>query len=137
MAITYNGKGVVNGNETEHLDQSLQAAFFNLSTQDGLTALAGGGQAGSVSVAQWQMSRFTTVASSGDSCVLGFSFMGHFRVIINAGANAMNVFPRAGDSINALAINTAFSIPAGKTAIFFCSPGGSPAGGIWNALLSA
>jgi hypothetical protein len=137
MAVTYVGRGVSNGIAGEFVDQAFGAAFFNFSVQDGLTALAGGGQTGATSVAQYQISRFTTVATTADSCVLGFSMAGHWRCIINAGANAMNVYPRSGDQINALGANNPFSIPAGKTCLLFCPLGGSPAGGIWNTLLSA
>lgn len=132
MAVTQTGTGLPTGTENEHKDQSLPAAFFNLSCQDGLTALAGGGQSGATAVSQFQISRFTTVANPNDSAILGFTNLGHWRVIINATANAMNLYPRTGDQINALGLNNPFSIPAGKTALFFCAPGGTPAAGIWN-----
>jgi hypothetical protein len=59
----------------------------------------------------------------------------------NAGANAMNVFPQSTphpqvlgltDTINGLAANTAFSLPAGKAAMFFCA---APA--LWDVIQSA
>lgn len=101
------------------------------SVVDNLTALAGGGQSAS-NTFQPQNARFSTVATTGDSATLRKSLPGLVMTISNAGANSMNVFPYVGDAINALSVNAAFAIPAGKTCQFICySPG------IWHSLLSA
>ena len=53
--------------------------------------------------------------------------------VANAAAvNSMNVFPQTGEFINALAVNTAFAIAAGKTATFTCFGAGR-----WHSILSA
>lgn len=137
MVISASGKGGSFGTAYDYQDSHLLSAFLDLSCQDGLTALAGGGQTGATSISSYQVSRITTVASGGDSVMLGMAVMGHWRFIINAGANAMNVYPRVGDQINALGVNNPFSIPAGKSCFFFCAPSGTPTGGTWNTNLSA
>jgi hypothetical protein len=61
------------------------------------------------------------------------------QVIYNGGANALSVYPQTGEIINGLSAGAAFSVGAGKAAIFV--PGknnsGSPAVGGWIALVSA
>lgn len=136
--VTNTGRGTSTGTDTDEKDASFSAAFFNLSAQDGLTAFAGGGQANAVPVSGYQVTRFSTVANGGDSVLLGLANLGFWRVVINGGVQPMNVYPRVGDQINMAGVNVPFSIPAGKTCMFFCAPGGPPTGGgNWNALLSA
>jgi hypothetical protein len=132
MAITTTGRGVSTGSISEQKDESITHAFLNLSAQDGLTAFAGGGQANAVSISSYQVSRFSTVANSGDSAKLGLSTMGFWRIIINGGFNPINVFPASGDQINLGGANAPFAVPGGKTCLFFCAPAGN-----WNTLLSA
>lgn len=106
--------------------------FLYNSTVDNLTAHAGGGQ-GSATAITAMTTRFTTVASANDSSVLPASQAGLEITVINAAAsNAMNVFPATGEQINALGSNAAFSLAAGKTAIFFCCTAGQ-----WHSILSA
>jgi hypothetical protein len=112
--------------------------------QDSLTAHAGGGQANGVLIVT-QMARFTTVATIGDSATLptaaqlanlvpqSTSPVGGIGITIaNAATNSMNVFPGSGESINALAANTAFAVAGGKTATFWCATAG-----VWHSVLSA
>lgn len=47
----------------------------------------------------------------------------------NGGANDAAVFPATGESINAIAANSAFTVTAGESAVFF------PAGNRWGAIL--
>lgn len=103
------------------------------SSVSGLTALAGGGQAGATPITA-KLTRFTTVATAADSCLLPPAAAGLSGIIImNSGAAALAVFPNgATDTINALAVQTAFSIPAGGRAEFFV-----PVTGKWGVLLSA
>jgi len=95
------------------------------------TALAGGGQAGATLLTS-QIAKVGTVATAGDSVLLPLSTPGHERIVVNATANSMNVFPQTGDTINALSANAAFAMAAGKTAHFYC-----PAAGQWFCNLSA
>ena len=98
---------------------------------NGLTALAGGGQAGAILIAATK-NRFTTVATTGDSALLPVAAPGLHYYVKNAGANSMNVFPNTGDAINALSANTAFALASGKMALFV-----SMAKGSWDALPGA
>jgi len=105
--------------------------------QDNVTAHAGGGQANAFAITG-PLIRVTIVASAADSIVLPPAIRGMEVVVVNdAAANAMNVFPASaaqggvagGDSINALAANTALSVAAvngggaGPT-VFFCFTNG-------------
>jgi hypothetical protein len=101
---------------------------------DGLTATAGGGQATAAPLSSG-VHRFSTVATAADSCRLPPAASGAVGVevnVINAGAASLNVFPAPGDTINALAANAAFALPAGKTCKFL-----STGAGRWYSLLSA
>lgn len=101
-------------------------------TINGLTAFAGGGQ-GSATPLTGMMNRVTTVATAADSVKLPAAVAGLTVVAVNAAAaNAMNVFPNTGDSINALAANTALSVAANKAIVFFCV-----VSGIWHSVLTA
>lgn len=97
---------------------------------DDMVALVGGAQSSSPRLRS-EASRFTKVATAADSCQLpnlGTQEAGGMtRIVINDTANALAVFPSAGESINALAANTALSIPAGQAGIFI--PGAQPTGG--------
>lgn len=132
MAVTATGKSGSDGMDTIRKDQGLTAHYLDLSATDGLTALAGGAQAGT-SLAGYAVSRFTVVATAGDSAQLPLAKAGRMRIVINAdSADAMNVFPQTGEFINALSVDTAFSVAANKVAIFFCAVDGT-----WNSLLTA
>jgi hypothetical protein len=103
-----------------------------LSNVNGLTAHSGGGQ-GSALALTHAINRVTTVAAGGDSVKLPTSVAGETVVVINAAAsNALNCFPVSGDAINALAANTALSIAANTTVIFFCAIAGT-----WNSVVTA
>jgi hypothetical protein len=106
---------------------------MDASYQNGLKALAGGSQPGATLIGGSTFTRFTTVASANDSSVLPPAAAGLSYVVKNAGANSMNVFPNGStDVINALAVQTAFALAAGKTAMFVCFVAGT-----WDVLLSA
>lgn len=99
---------------------------------NGITALAGGGQTGAPVLTQ-DINRVTTVATAADSVQLPKAVPGISVVVVNAAAaNAMNMFPGAGDAINALTANTALSVAANKTLIAFCA-----VAGVWNTVLTA
>jgi len=101
------------------------------STQDNLTAHAGGGQTLATPITAMN-ARFTTVATIADSGLLPQSAAGLIIYVTNAAANSMNVFPYSGDAINALGANTAFAVAGGKTCAFVCYTAGQ-----WHSLLSA
>ena len=104
---------------------------MDASYQNGLTALAGGGQTGATQITR-TISRFTTVATGGDSSMLPPAAAGLSYTVLNSGAASMNVFPTVGDYINAGAVNAAFAVANAKSATFFCA-----VNGYWNAILSA
>lgn len=113
------------------------------SLTDGLVAHAGGGQALGTPIAT-QLARFATVTTLNDSALLPATasiFVAAAAnviassaafTVVNAGAQSMNVFPRTGEQINALGVNAAFALAAGKTANFYCT-----AIGQWHCMLSA
>ncbi len=101
------------------------ADIFNSVTRvtegtDNITAAAGGGQANATKLTG-RINRVTTVATTGDSVVLLSAAPGLDQVVRNDGANSLNVFPSLADAINALGLNNAFALAAGKTAVFYAS----------------
>lgn len=121
------GKWYTNGIGTGFSSQFPTVSFLN-----GITATAAGTQATAV-LLQNVINRVTTVASAGDAVKLPVSAGGLQITVTNTSAtNAMNVFPNTGDAINGAAVNTAFSIPATKTAQFSCAVPGQ-----WHSVLSA
>lgn len=79
--------------------------------------------------------RITTVAVAGDGVKFPVGAQGANMIVTNASANAMNLWPGLGDSINALAANTALSIPAGKTATAFVATLAAPF--VWHVVIGA
>lgn len=102
--------------------QGLNGLFYGTRmAQDNITARAGGTQALGVPITT-PFVRITTSATAGDSVTMPPAVRGNEITIANdAAANAVNVFPAVGESINALAANAAFSltVAAGPT-IFYC-----------------
>lgn len=107
-------------------------SFETMSYANALTARAGGGQALGTPITT-MLTRFTIVATAADSTTLPLSIPGMNITIANAAAaNSMNIFPDVGGQINALSVNAAFALAAGKTATFYCTVGLQ-----WHAILSA
>jgi hypothetical protein len=99
---------------------------------NGIAAFAGGGQANAVALTA-DFNRVTTVATANDSVKLPSATVGKQVLVVNAAAaNSMNVFPSAGEGINALANDAAFAMAANRTAIFACVVAGK-----WNVVLTA
>ena len=106
---------------------------------DQIVAKAGGGQNGATILTS-EINRVVTVATAADSVQLPVAVAGLSVQVTNAHAsNALAIFPAAAavtggglDNINTSAVNTAYSLAAGKTAFFF-----SAAPLVWHALLSA
>jgi hypothetical protein len=114
-----NGKWYANG-----LGTGFAGSFETMSYADGLTAHAGGGQ-NLAPIINTMISRFTTVATAGDSTTLPVGVPGMNLIVINASATSMNVFPDTGSIINALGTNAAFALAAGKTATFVTTVAGA------------
>lgn len=108
------------------------SGYFFHSAVSALTAHAGGGQGSALQLAKG-INRVTTVTTAADSVKLPAAVAGMDVVVVNAAAaNAMDVFPASGESINALSANTAISVAANKVIIFYCA-----VTGIWNSNLTA
>lgn len=75
------------------------------SAQDAMTAFATGGQTNATQITA-DISRFTTVATAGDSAKLPPAAPGQSMVIINSGAKPMQVFGTSTDTINDVASGT-------------------------------
>lgn len=132
MAVTSTGRAGATGTKSDTKDQTVAAHYLDFSATDGLTALVGGAQAGT-SVADYAISRFTTVTSGNDSAQLPKAKAGRMRIVINAAAaNALAVFPQSGESINALSADASFSVAANKMVMFACA-----VDGVWNTNLTA
>lgn len=83
--------------------------------QDSMTA-AGTSQSDAQNIGA-AIARFTTVAS-GAGAILPAGSVGDELLIINAGANALSLYPPLGHAINAGATNAAFSIPTASSTGF-------------------
>lgn len=86
---------------------------------DAQTAHAGGGQANALQISKG-FTRFSTVATAGDSAKLPTAIAGMILRVKNDGANAMDVFPATGAQIDGAIANTAYSLPAGADIVFVC-----------------
>ncbi|HLH13031.1 MAG TPA: hypothetical protein VKV77_14295 [Methylovirgula sp.] len=102
------------------------------SQADTIAAHAGGGQA-SATLLVATINRVTTVASAADSVKLSPSSQANvLQIVINDGANALQLFGSGSDTINGAAATTGISLAAGKVGIFFSSSAGIWRGGTLN-----
>lgn len=114
--------------------------YTQLSTQNAITAAAGGGQTNAVLLTS-AYNRVTVVATAADSvklppCVAGAQNAGMSYTIglqmwvINADTtDSMNVFPSTGDAINLLSANAAIAVANTQAKIFTCV-----AAGTWQSI---
>lgn len=92
--------------------------------QDNIVANPGGGQANATRLTA-QTSRVTTVVAPGDSVVLPASLPGLELVVINRGANPMQVFGAGTDTINDVAAGSGVSQMANSVVIYTCTGAGA------------
>ena len=111
---------------TSLLGTSLTEGVLN-----GITATAAGRQVDGAPLTAY-INRVTTVATTGDSVLLPPAIAGSQVIVINAGANNMDVYPGVGDAINGGSANSPIVQNAGKTNAYYCAVNGQ-----WNALISA
>ena len=104
---------------------------INLSDQDAITALAGGGQTGATPMTK-TLNRIATVATIADSVMLPPSAAGLLLFVVNGATNSMQVFGAGTDTINDVTYGTGVAHAGGKSAIYFC-----PVAGKWYRVLSA
>ena len=98
-------------------------AFLDLFPQDGITAFSGGGQ-GSATPITGQVARVDTVAAANDSVLLPASEDGLVLILINSGANAMDVFPHGTETIDGESASAAVSQLPGTVVIYTCVTAG-------------
>ena len=105
----------------------LALGYPNYSTEDSITASTTHTQAGAYQLTA-QVSRVATVASTGDAVGLPTAAVGKQLTVINAGANAMQVYGNAvttTDTINGTAGATGISQPAGSEYTYDCTTSGA------------
>ena len=94
------------------------------SSQDSITAFAGGGQASATAITT-QTARIATVTTAGDSVKLPASAPGLELIIINHGVSPMQVYGAGTDTINDVATATGVSQMQNSTVIYTCVTAGS------------
>ncbi len=102
---------------------SPQGSYWCDSSQDGITAKAGGGQTNATLITT-QNSRVTTVAAAGDSIKLPPAVPGLDLIIINHGVNPMQVFGSGTDTIDDVATATGVQQMQDSTTLYFCLTAG-------------
>jgi hypothetical protein len=100
-----------------------QGDFVLESAQDLVTATAGGGQSAAFQL-NAQTCRIATVASVGDSVMLPPSAPGLELLVINHGANAMQVYGNGADQIDDQTATTGVSQMANSLVIYSCATAG-------------
>lgn len=103
-----------------------QLADDIVSSQDGITAFAGGGVTNAVQLTAG-ISRVTTVTNANDSVKLRKAVAGSSVVVDNDGANNLSIYPSGTDQIEDS--TSAVTIVPGEDATFVC-----PAAGKWYQL---
>lgn len=94
------------------------------SSTNSITAFAGGGQTNATALTA-QINRVTTVATAGDSVKLPPATVGLWVVVINKGANPMQVFGAGTDTINGVATATGISQMQNSVDLYVCAVAGS------------
>lgn len=88
----------------------------NYKSTTSMTALAGGAQAGTALVSEYN--EFTTVATAADSAQLPVGVLGKKVIVKNSAAKSMAVFGQTGAAIDGAASNAAFAVQPGQEVIF-------------------
>lgn len=110
--------------QSEGLSTGFSGQLQTMLSKDSITAFATGGQGSAVQLAA-MINRISVCATAGDSVKLPVSAPGLSIVVINDGATSCNVFGQTGETINTLAANAAFPVPAGQTVTFTSTTAGA------------
>lgn len=103
------------------LTNLLIGGFIFHSAQDGIVAHAGGGAAAAVDIVD-EVTRITTVVNPGDSVQLPVAQPGLVLMLINHGANPMQVFGQPNDLINDVnAFTTGVPQMANSVVLYVCT----------------
>ena len=94
-----------------------------------ITALAGGGRAGSPVLTEI-LSQVDTTASNNDSVQLPAAMPGMEGALANAGASTLKVYANGSDTINGTAGATGVTMTTGQNALLFCAEKGK-----WRAII--
>lgn len=116
-------------------DTYFSGELIGASSLAGLTAFAGGGQGGALQLTS-QVSRIATVATAGDSVKLPPALIGSWVVVVNKGANPMQVFGAGTDTINGIATATGISQGINTNAMYVCTVAGNwevPLTHLWSS----
>lgn len=97
---------------------------ISVTTQEGITAHAGGGQ-GSATQLTKAYNFIDTVVTNADSAKAMPAIKGLFQYIQNNGASSLDFFPTLGDNFIGLAVNAALSIAPGGELTIVCVTTGS------------
>jgi len=97
--------------------------FFLDTSTDNITAKAGGGQTNATQLVA-QNNRVTTVATAGDSVRLPPAVAGLDMIVINHGANPMQVYGSGTDTINDVATATGVPQMQNSSVLYFCMTNG-------------
>ena len=98
--------------------------LLNESFTDAVTAHAGGGPTNAVALTT-ELIRVSTVATSGDSVALPPSSPGLTIIVVNTGANPMQVFGAGTDTINGVATATGVSQMQASVVHYVCTTAGA------------
>jgi hypothetical protein len=123
LTLDAKGTGTVTFNGTA-TGQIVMGALFRDTAADSLTAHAGGGQGSALALTK-QNNRITTVATAADSVALPASAAGMEVIVINSGANPMQVFGAGTDTINGVATATGVSQMANSLVLYTCVTAGA------------
>lgn len=104
-------------------DNVIVTGFLIESAADSITAFATGGQTSATPLTK-ELNRVTTVATVGDSVKLPASRAGLTILVVNHGANAMQVFGAGTDKINDVATATGVSQMPGSVVLYTCYTAG-------------
>lgn len=112
----------------------IKTSGFNISnsllsepSSNALTAHAGGGQGSALALTK-EINRVTIVATAGDSVKLPASVAGLSILIINSGANSLQVFGAGTDTINGVATATGVPQMINSAILYQCA-----VAGLWQA----
>lgn len=120
--LAQTGLGIT-GTESQWRNSIFQVGILRITRGETLTAYSGGGQTNATQLV-YGLNQVTTVAADNDSAKLPICQGGKVVVVINAGANSLNLFGQTGETINALSANAAYAVASTKIATAFCGADG-------------
>ena len=111
--------GIANANGNI-FSNSYVIANINFVSQVANTLTSAGSTQGTALALAKPINVVTTVAAS-TGVILPVALQGTRIIVRNAGANALNVYPDSGGTINALGLNSAYSLSTATSIEFFCT----------------